>query len=263
MKKLALIVALIMVVISVAGCSQGASESMSQVEKIKESGQLILGTAADYPPYEFHKMVDGEDKILGFDIMIAEKIAEELGVELVIKDMAFDGLIAALQGGKVDLVIAGMSNTPERAEVVDFSQQYYYEKQTLLIKEEMMDVYTDMESLAGNKIGVQTSSIQEALAQEKLTESPLTSLPDIAALVLELKTGKVEGVVLVKPVAQGYIAQNPELAISEVDFGQSDGASVALQKDSDLVDPVNQVLQAIIDSGELDQYVFEATQMVE
>jgi len=263
MKKLALIIALIMVVLSVAGCSQSSAEPVSQLEQIKESGQLILGTAADYPPYEFHKMVDGEDKILGFDIMIAEKIAQELGVELVIKDMAFDGLIAALQGDKVDLIISGMSNTPERAEVVDFSQQYYFEKQTLLIKEDMMDVYTDIDSLAGNKIGVQTSSIQEALAQEKLTESSLTSLPDIAALVLELKTGKVEGVILVKPVAQGYIAQNPELAISEVDFGQSDGASVALQKGSDLVDPVNEILTEIIESGELEQFVFEATQMVE
>lgn len=262
MKKLALIVALVMVVLSFAGCGASA-EPASKVEQIKEAGQLVLGTSADYPPYEFHKMVDGEDTIVGFDIMIAQKIADEMGVELVIKDMAFDGLIAALQGGKVDIVIAGMSATPEREEVVDFSDQYYFEKQTLLIKKDMADTYTTIESMEGVKIGAQTATIQEALAQEKMPNSPLTSLQDITALVLELKTGKVEGVVLVQPVAKGYIAQNPELAIADVDLGQSDGASIAVEEGSDLVTPVNEVLAKIIESGELDQYVYEATLMVE
>jgi polar amino acid transport system substrate-binding protein len=93
--------------------------------------------------------------------------------------------------------------------------------------------------------------------------SPLTSLPDISALVLELKTGKVEGVVLVKPVANGYIAQNPELALSTIDFGQSDGASCAVAEGSDLIDPVNEILAEIIESGELEQFVYEATMMLE
>lgn len=261
MKKVALFLAILMVAMAFAGC--GAEAETSKVAQIKEAGQLVLGTSADYPPYEFHKMINGEDEIVGFDIMIAEKIAEDLGVELVIKDMAFDGLIAALQGGKVDIIIAGMSDTPERAEVVDFSQQYYFDKQTLLIKEEMMETYVDIASLDGVKLGVQTSSIQEALAQEQLTNSTLTSLPDIAALVLELKTGKVEGVLLVKPVANGYIAQNPELALSAIDFGQSDGASAAIQKGSDLVEPVNKVLTEIIENGELEQFVYEANMMLE
>ena len=261
MKKLAVFLAILMVAITFAGC--GAEAETSKVDQIKEAGQLVLGTSADCPPYEFHKMINGEDKIVGFDIMIAQKIAEELGAELVIKDMAFDGLIAALQGGKVDIIVAGMSDTPERAEVVDFSQQYYYEKQTLLIKEEMMETYTDIASLDDVKIGVQTSSIQEGLAQETLTNSTLTSLPDIGALVLELKTGKVEGVVLVKPVANGYIAQNPDLSLSVIDFGQSDGASAAVQKGSDLLVPVNKVLAEIIESGELEQFVLETTMMLE
>jgi polar amino acid transport system substrate-binding protein len=261
MKKAALFLAILMVAMAFAGC--GAEAESSKVAEIKEAGQLILGTSADYPPYEFHKMIEGKDAIVGFDIMIAEKIAEDLGVELVIKDMAFDGLIAALQGGKIDLIIAGMSATPEREEAVDFSQQYYFEKQTLLIKEEKLDTYTSIASLDGIKIGVQTSSIQEGLAQEILVTSSLTSLPDIAALVLELKTGKVEGVILVKPVANGYIAQNPELMLSTIDFGEGDGASCAVAEGSDLVEPVNKILTEIIESGELEQFVFEANMMLE
>ena len=261
MKKVTIVLVILMVAMAFAGC--GAEAEASKVAAIKEAGQLVLGTSADYPPYEFHKMINGEDEIVGFDIMIAQEIADELGVELVIQDMAFDGLIAALQGGKVDIIVAGMSDTPERAEVVDFSQQYYYEKQTLLIKEEMIEIYTDLASLDGVKIGVQTSSIQEGLAQEQLTNSTLTSLPDISALVLELKTGKVEGIVLVKPVANGYIAQNPDLSLSTIDFGQSDGASAAVQKGSDLVESVNKVLTEIIENGSLEEFVFEATMMLE
>jgi polar amino acid transport system substrate-binding protein len=261
MKKLALILAMVMMVMSLAGC--GAEAETSKVAEIKEAGQLILGTSADYPPYEFHKMVDGEDTIVGFDIMIAQKIADEMGVELVIKDMAFDGLIAALQGGKVDIVVAGMSATPEREEVVYFSDQYYFDEQILMIKADKADTYTSVESLEGLKIGAQTGSIQEALAQEQLPNSPLTSLQDLTALVLELKTDKVEGLVLVKPVAKGYIAQNPELAIADIDLGQSDGASIAVEEGSDLVDEVNVILAEIIESGELDNYVYEANLMVE
>lgn len=262
MKKLALIVALVMVVLSFAGCGATA-EPASKVEQIKEAGQLVLGTSADYPPYEFHKMVDGEDKIVGFDIMIAQKIADELGVELVIKDMGFDGLIAALQGEKVDFVIAGMSKTEERDEVVDFSEPYYFEKQTVLIKKDMLDTYTSIEAMEGVKIGAQTATIQEGLAQELMPNNPLTSLQDITSLVLELKTGKIEGIILVEPVALGYAKQNPELINANFNLDKSKGVNVAVSEGSDLVDPINKVLKEIIESGEMDQFVYEATMMVE
>ncbi len=73
-----------------------------------------MATSADYPPYEFHKVVNGKDEIVGFDIEIAKEIAKQLGVELEIKDIKFDGLLAALQGGTVDMVISGMTPTEER-----------------------------------------------------------------------------------------------------------------------------------------------------
>lgn len=261
MKKLALILALVMVVMSLAACGTSA-EPASKVEEVKAAGQLVLGTSADYPPYEFHKMIDGEDTIVGFDIMIAQKIADEMGVELVIKDMGFDGLIAALQNGKVDFVIAGMSAKPERDEVIDFSIEYYNETQTILIREDMADVYTSIESFEGVKIGAQTATIQEDMAKEMLPNSPLTSLQDITALVLELKTGKIDGLLLVEPVAKAYMAQNPELVMS-IDLDKAKGVAVGVQEGSDLVNPINEILAEIMEDGTLDQYVVEANAMVD
>ena len=91
-----------------------AKDGGISLEEVKKKGKLVVGTSADYPPYEFHKEIDGKDTIVGFDIDIAKEIAKDMGVEVEIKDMDFDGLLVASQAGKVDLVIAGMNPTPER-----------------------------------------------------------------------------------------------------------------------------------------------------
>ena len=99
----------------------------SSVEQIKQSGKLRLGTSDDYPPFEYHMDVDGQDTIVGFDIEMGKLIAEELGVELEITDMAFDALLISLQQGKFDLVAAGVTYSPERYGL--FSDPYYVEGQ--------------------------------------------------------------------------------------------------------------------------------------
>lgn len=97
--------------LSLVGCSGGGEKT--KLEQIKDNGKLVVGTSAEFPPFEFHKVVDGKDSIKGFDIMLAEEFAKELGVKVEIKDMSFDGLIGALNADQVDIVLAGMSPTPE------------------------------------------------------------------------------------------------------------------------------------------------------
>ena len=123
-RTLAILAALMVIFPVVAGGAKD-SKAVSSLEKIKASGKIILGTSADYPPYEFHALVDGKDTIVGFDIELAKEIAKDLGVELEIKDMSFDGLLAALVSGNVDMVISGMTPTEERRQNVDFSEIYY------------------------------------------------------------------------------------------------------------------------------------------
>ena len=108
-KKLVMLVSVLLVGLMVVGCSAKAEEPMSALEAVKAKGKIVMGTSADYPPYEFHKEIDGVDTYVGFDIAIAQKIADDLGVELEVIDMKFDGLLAALTASKIDFIAAGMN----------------------------------------------------------------------------------------------------------------------------------------------------------
>jgi ABC-type amino acid transport substrate-binding protein len=162
-----------------------ADDESPKIKEIKQAGKIVLGTSADYPPYEFHKEIDGKDTIVGFDIEIAKAIAKDLGVELEIKDMDFDGLLLALNAGKVDFVIAGMTPDPERD--VEFSKIYYNALQGLLVHADNKDVYKTIDDLTGKRIGAQKGAIQEKLAKKEIKDLKLKALNKIPDLVLEVK----------------------------------------------------------------------------
>ncbi|MGB7366206.1 transporter substrate-binding domain-containing protein, partial [Carnobacterium jeotgali] len=143
------------------------------LEDIQEKGTLVIGTSADFPPYEFHSTVNGKDTIVGMDISIAQKIAEDLGVELKIEDIGFDSLLPALESEKVDMVISGMSPTEERKQSVDFSEVYYTGGQNIVVREADKEIYKSTADLKGLKVGVQTGSLQETLAQEQMPDSEI------------------------------------------------------------------------------------------
>ena len=154
-KKIALTGLISMMAFGFVGCGNNAekAENNNVLNSIKESGKLVVGLSADYAPYEFHVIEDGQDKIVGFDVSLAEEIADELDVELEIKEMDFDALITALPAGKIDLIISGMNPTEKRKKAVDFSEIYYTANHGILVKAEDVDKYTDFSDLDGLKIG--------------------------------------------------------------------------------------------------------------
>jgi len=230
-----------------------------KLQQIKDSGKLVLGTSADYPPFEFHLEVDGKDTIVGFDIDIANKIAAAIGVELEIVDMKFEGLLPALTAGKIDLIVSGMTPTDERKQSVDFSVVYYDARQTMLVASDSKDVLNTIEAFAGKVIGAQKGSIQETLAATTFTTSEVKAIDKIPNLMMELKTGKVDGLVLAEPVAKQYAAANPDLAVNGLDLGSEGGSAVAVQKDSGaFLDLINQTIEEMISSGEMDQVIADA-----
>lgn len=258
MKKIFAI--LMLISISTAVFAAGSAEG---VEAIQQRGTLILGTSADYAPYEFHTIIDGKDTIVGFDIEIAKVIAADLGVELEIQDIGFDGLLQALNSGKVDMVIAGMTPTEERKKSVDFSDVYYIAQQAVMVRSEDADTYTSIDALAGEPVGAQLSSIQEGLVQDEMTESRLVALGKIPDLVLELKNEKVEALVVELPVANGYVQANDDLAISPIQIGDVEGGSaVAVRKGSEeLLASINETLQRLMSDGSIDRFVAEANEL--
>ncbi|HSL85528.1 MAG TPA: transporter substrate-binding domain-containing protein [Bacteroidales bacterium] len=235
------------------------------LEAIKAKGTLVLGTSADYPPYEFHASINGKDEIVGFDIEIGKEIAKDLGVELVIKDMKFDGLLAALSQGNVDIVIAGMSPTPERAENVDFSDIYYQSLQTVVVRAEDKDLLVSAESLAGKKIGVQKGAIQETIAAEQFADASPVALGKITDLILSLNSGRIDAAIIEEPVAKSGVKANPGLFITEIPIVMEDtGTAIALKKDSgDYLDAVNATLQRLLKENLVEKFVSDATLLAE
>ena len=233
------------------------------VDKIKKSGKLVLGTSPDYPPYEF---INGKNEIVGFDIEIAKELAKDLGVKLEIKDMKFDGLLAALQSGNVDIVLAGMTPNEDRKKNVDFTKIYYTSLQGIVVRAEDKDKYNTLDALAGKKIGVQKGSIQEGLAKEQIKNADIKALGKVTDLMLELKNKKVDALVVEKPVAEAYVSKNPDLSIPAVTVTQSEenGSAVAVKKGSeDLVEALNKSLDRIIKDKLVDKFVTEANEQVE
>lgn len=260
-------------IMGIVGVSCGASTSeeevaKSKVEQIKQNGKIVLGTSADYPPYEFHANIDGKDTIVGFDIEIAKEIAKDLGVELEIQDIKFDTLIAALQANTVDMVISGMNPTPERKKAVDFSEIYYKAEHGILIKADKKDVYKTKEDLAGKNVGAQKGSIQQELVETQMQDSTFKPLVKVPDLILELKSGNSEAVVMEVPVAKAIAKANPDLYVIEnpgFELDQSEqGSAIGMPKGSDdLVKEVNKTLERLVNEGLVDKYIVEANELME
>jgi ABC-type amino acid transport substrate-binding protein len=254
-------------VLSAAGCSdgnkvptQGAVQKESPLmQKIKKQGKLVVGTASGYPPYEFIDTSVGEKKVIGIDMALAQKIADELGVKLEVQDMNFQALLTSLTGGKVDIAIAGINPTEERKKSMDFSADYLPTEQKVIIRKEDGSRYKKLEDLFGKTVGVQKSTTQEALAKEKIKDTKIVSLAHVPEVVLELKQGKVDGLVVEGIVGGQYLVFNDDLMFSEVEFPNSvKSSAAAVQKgNEDVVAVVNKVIKENTDNGNFKKWTDE------
>lgn len=235
------------------------------VQKIKESGKLVLATCADYPPFEWHMMIDGKDTVVGFDIAIAQSVADSLGVELEIKDLDFEGVIPSLGSGQADIAIAGLVPTPEREEVVSFTEPYYQNGQVIIVHKDNVDEFTSVEDFSGKKIGAQLSTTQEAYVKENFPEDiELLSLSKVNNLVMEVKNKTIDGLFLIDNAAEPYVAQNDDLVILDIEFPPEPGNAIAVAKDmTDLADYIDAHLKTLKEDGTLDEYIEKYTQMAE
>lgn len=229
-------------------------------DKIKSAGVLKVGTEAQYAPYEFK---DADAKIVGADIALAQKIADDLGVKLEIVDMKFDGIIPAVQSGQVDMGIAAFSNTPERAKEVDFSNIYDKSEQMLVVDAQNKDKYTSVDALSGLKVGAQKGTIQSNLITKELTKSTLFELDKFPALALEVQNGNIAGLVADASVAKSLISDScGKLAAANFTFTSEAakvGKAVVIKKgNSGLVDAVNKSVDAFVSDGSWDKAYAQA-----
>ena len=229
----------------------------NSLEKVLDKGKIVIGTAADYPPYSFVTLEDGGEEFMGSDIELAYFIGEELGVEVEIVDYDFDGLIGVLNSGVVDGVIAFMSKTPERD--INFSDPYFEAGSSLLIQEGQ-DIL-ELSDLNEKHIGVLLGSVQEGVLEDLKEEYPemtIESLPDVDQLTLNLKAGKYDGVLNQKEVTKNISAVNDDLSISSVEFEGNEEVRVGFKKGADsLTEKINEIIRKVNAEGLYSQWVLE------
>ena len=242
-----------------SAAAEGTASATPTLDAIRERGQLILGTESTYPPFEFIVIENGQSVGAGFDVMLAQKIAEKLGVTLVTSEMAFDSLIPAIQAGTIDIA-ASMTPTDERKQAVDFSENYYETSNVFLVRKGEEGNFTSAESFDGKTIGAQVGTAQNDLVVNDMTNAQSLLLPKVTTLVQELKTGNIDAICMEKPAGDIYAAAYPDLVLANYVVADAAGgvAFPAAKGQDDLIAFINETIEELKASGELEKLYQEA-----
>ncbi|SES97803.1 polar amino acid transport system substrate-binding protein [Oceanobacillus limi] len=250
MKKWIIQVLMVGLIVSLmAACGADAEDAASTSEETEDKEVLKMATSADFPPFESY---DTEGNFQGFDIELAKIIADELGYELEIEDMDFDGLIGALQADRVDMVMAGMSATEDRRQNVDFSNAYHRSGEMFISQ---TDAEVDsLEELEGKVVGVQLGTIQEEGAETLAEEYgfEVKKVDDASILIQELNSNRIDVAYMDKTVAKGYVDSQGFVGFDDPTTS-SPGMAIAFPKGSDQVNKVNDILEELTDSGKMEE----------
>ena len=264
MKKLfcaALAAAMLMATMSGCGSSQ------NRLEKILESGKLVLATSPDFAPLEFEDLSSGEAQYVGSDIELAKYIAEKLGVELEISAMDFSAVQAAIPSGQADIAISGFARTEERAQNMELSTPFNITEdggQTVLVLKGEGANYTAAEDFSGLQIGAQNGSLQYNLVSEQLPDDveivPVGSLNDG---VLMLETGKIDALASDLSNAELLLESHDGIETTDFMFEYSSEGNVAAVKkgETELIEAVNEIIEEVNELGLYDQWKEEATEL--
>ncbi len=271
-KKLSVLLLALAMVFSMAACGQDSEDTSSTdgetMAKIKEEGKIVMGVNATYAPFEFHKTIDGEDQIVGFDIELGQAIADELGVELEVVDMSFDGLLPALSTGKVDF-LPGLSYSNERAENAAFSDLYHRSVQVVLMRTDNAGEVTEDSDLSGKTIGILKGSAQDKTFSTHYPKAETYVLGKIPDLIAALQSGRIDGVCLDYVVASLYEKYNEDLQMSAIQYElteeEDSGSCVLVRKDNneDLIEVINTVLERVISNGDLEKWEEDAIALMD
>lgn len=213
------------------------------------NGTLTMGTNAEFPPYEYYE----NNEIVGIDVDIMQAIADKLGMELKIEDMAFDSIIPAVQSGKADIGAAGMTVTEDRATQVDFSDSYYTGVQVIIVTDDS-DI-TGPDDLKGKKIGVQQGTTGDIYSTDDFGDDNVERFNKGMEAVQALQQGKIDAVIIDNQPAKTFVEENESLKILETSYVEEDYALAIKKGNDDLVKKVNDAIKELKEDGTFDEIV--------
>ena len=248
-----------------AGAESAEAESAAAAVETVTEGKLTVATSPDFAPYEFYAIgEDGTPTLAGFDMALAQYIADYMGLELEVITVDFDGVLSELQTKSVDLGMAGLSPDPKRENIMNFSDIYYTGGQSLVTVKANAETYNSFEAI--NKpdvsVGAQTGSIQLDLANTNSPDADIISLPKVTDIIAELPAGKLDAAYIETVVAESYQKNYPDLEIvMDVPYDVA-GSAIGVSKDNDaLLAAVNEAIAAAIEDGSMDAFVAEANEL--
>lgn len=261
MKKFAVVAAIAMMGMTLMACggkktAESAAESKAEGTasvKTVSAGKLIMATNAEFPPYEYHE----GNEIKGIDVEICRAVAEKLGLELQIEDVAFDSIIPEVASGKADLAAAGMTVTEDRKQNMDFSDTYATSIQLILVQEN--STIAGKEDLTGKKIGVQQGTTSDLFSTEDFGEDAVVRYSKSMEAVQALTQGKIDAVIVDSQTAKEFV--NEVKGIKALDSSYSDEAyAIGVKKgNTELLNAVNAALAELKSEGKLDEIVTRYT----
>ena len=262
MKKLFAMALAAAMSLSLFACSGNTDASTPASSEGEAAGTVVYGTSADYPPFEFHIMDNGEDKIVGLDVALARQIAADMGAELEIAEMNFDNLLTLMGQGNCDFVIAAMESSPERLENASCSDPYYTDLPAMIVtKKDNLDQYKSMADFAGKVVGAQTGTTKADIVTGEMAGAVPSLMTSVVDLVNNLVYDKCDALVLDGAVAQQYVKSNEELAIVEaVPLGEALPYCVWVAKDDPkgLLPQINETIAKVLSDGTMEEYIAEA-----
>ena len=235
---------------SEAASSEAASETETAELSTVEPGKLIMSTNAAFPPYE---MTTDSGEFEGIDIETAQAIADKLGLELQIDDMDFDAALLAVQQGKSDMVMAGVTVTDERQNVMDFTDSYATGIQSIIVKEDS-DI-ASVDDLAGKKIGTQRGTTGYLYCSDDFGDENVVAYDDGLTAVQMLNNGQVDCVVIDNAPAKEFIAANPGLKLLDTAYVEESYAIGIGKGNTELKDAINTALEELKADGTLQAIV--------
>lgn len=245
-----LVLAVLLVVPFFASCSKAPT-----VEQIQKRGKLVMLTNAGFPPFEF----TSNGQVVGVDVEIANEIAKELGVQLEIQDMDFDGIVGAIKSGKGDLGIAGMSVTEERLKNVDFSENYVDSKLVILVLNDNADI-ENADALEGKVIGVQSGTTSDVIASD-IEGAEILRYKTFLDAATAMKSGKCDAVVVDEMTANEILAANSDIKMLEEVLSTEQYAICMMKGNDTLKEVVDKVITRLLSEGKIDEYIAQFSEV--
>ena len=253
MKRAVLLIVAIVLMFGVVGCKS----SSDHLAAIKDAGKLVVGTSADYPPFEF---VDEAGQITGFDVELMNEIGKRMGVTIEWVDMPFDSLIAAVQEGKIDASIAAFNYDEERDKTVDFTDAYYTSEDALVVLDGFTGDLSDPMNLVNYKVGAQSGTTQDGWITDNLltpgliTEDQFLRYERVDQAVLDLQAGRIDVLMSDYVPAQAYVNQFGGMTIVYKGVLSTGPVNIVIpQGDANLQAEINKILKTLQDEGVVDE----------